>query len=84
MPTKLQTELKANMEAAGIPVPETEERWGQALEALKVLVFLPLDAACHGLSVLWLVRWLCSCRTTSLLHTLVASAAGYGRKAAGE
>ena len=36
MPQQLQEELKAAMEKAGIPVPETEERWQQALAALKV------------------------------------------------
>ena len=36
MPEQLQKELKAAMEKAGIPVPETEERWLQALAALKV------------------------------------------------
>ena len=53
MPDALQSELKAKMEAAGIPVPDSEERWGKALEALKVRnnffsfplvsVFLPLS-----------------------------------------
>ncbi len=36
VPEQLQKELKAAMEKAGIPVPETEERWQQALAALKV------------------------------------------------
>jgi hypothetical protein len=36
VPQQLQSDLKARMEAAGIPVPDTEERWGLALEALKV------------------------------------------------
>lgn len=36
MPQQLQADLKAKMEAAGIPVPDSEERWGLALQALKV------------------------------------------------
>jgi hypothetical protein len=36
VPQRLQEELREGMEAAGIPVPETEERWQQALTALKV------------------------------------------------
>ena len=33
---ELQRDLKAAMEKAGIPVPQSEERWGKALDALKV------------------------------------------------
>jgi hypothetical protein len=36
VPQQLQSDLKARMEAAGIPVPDTEERWGLAMQALKV------------------------------------------------
>lgn len=36
MPAELQRDLKAAMEKAGIPVPESEERWGKAMDALKV------------------------------------------------
>ena len=35
-PAKLEEELKAAMKTAGIPVPDTPERWQQALKALKV------------------------------------------------
>lgn len=38
VPEALQTELRAKMEAAGIPVPDSEDRWAKALEALKVSV----------------------------------------------
>lgn len=36
VPAELQRDLKAAMEKAGIPVPESEERWGKAMDALKV------------------------------------------------
>jgi alpha-glucan,water dikinase len=35
VPAELQTELKAKMQAAGIPVPDSEDRWAKALAALK-------------------------------------------------
>ena len=34
MPAKLRSELQAIMEAAGLPVPESEERWTAAEKAL--------------------------------------------------
>ena len=40
MPEELQTQLRAAMEAAGIPVPKSEERWAKAMTALKVHVTL--------------------------------------------
>lgn len=36
VPQQLQSDLKVRMEAAGIPVHDTEERWGLAMQALKV------------------------------------------------
>ena len=36
MPEELQTQLRAAMESAGIPVPKSEERWAKAMTALKV------------------------------------------------
>ena len=36
VPAELQRDLKASMLEAGIPVPESEERWGKAMDALKV------------------------------------------------
>ena len=36
IPEKLEQQLKAAMQEAGIPVPEMEERWNQAMNALKV------------------------------------------------
>jgi hypothetical protein len=36
VPPKLQEDLKAAMSKAGIPVPSTEERWDDALNALRV------------------------------------------------
>lgn len=36
VPEKLQTQLKAEMEMAGIPLPSSDQRWEQALTALKV------------------------------------------------
>ena len=36
IPEKLEQQLRAGMQDAGIPVPETEERWNQAMTALKV------------------------------------------------
>ncbi len=38
MPEELQTQLRAAMEAAGIPVPKSKERWAKAMTALKVHV----------------------------------------------
>jgi len=38
VPEELQTQLRAAMEAAGIPVPKSEERWAKAMTALKVPV----------------------------------------------
>mmetsp|Transcript_20854 Transcript_20854/g.62756 ORF Transcript_20854/g.62756 Transcript_20854/m.62756 type:complete len:1085 (+) Transcript_20854:1468-4722(+) len=35
VPEKLQTQLKAEMEMAGIPLPSSDQRWEQALTALK-------------------------------------------------
>ena len=37
IPQKLEEQLKAGMQEAGIPIPETQERWQQAMTALKVL-----------------------------------------------
>ena len=34
VPAKLRSELQAAMEAAGLPVPESEERWTAAEKAL--------------------------------------------------
>jgi len=36
IPAKLEEQLKAGMKEAGIPIPDTEERWEQAMIALKV------------------------------------------------
>ena len=36
VPAALQQELKAAMGKAAIPVPDSEDRWGKALDALKV------------------------------------------------
>ena len=38
VPEELQTQLRAAMEAAGIPVPKSDERWAKAMTALKVCV----------------------------------------------
>ncbi len=38
IPAKLEEQLKAGMQEAGIPVPDTPERWGQAMTALKVFL----------------------------------------------
>lgn len=35
MPDELRQQLAAALKEGGIPVPESEERWGLALEALK-------------------------------------------------
>lgn len=35
-PAALQEQLKSQMQAAGIPVPDSADRWQQALHALKV------------------------------------------------
>lgn len=37
IPRKLEEQLKAAMQKAGIPIPETQDRWQQAMTALKVL-----------------------------------------------
>ena len=36
IPEKLKDDLASEMKAAGIPEPDSEERWTMALEALKV------------------------------------------------
>ena len=36
VPEQLKTDLASQMKEAGIPVPDSEERWGMALDALKV------------------------------------------------
>ena len=36
VPDQLKQDLTTNMKSAGIPVPDSEERWTLALEALKV------------------------------------------------
>ena len=36
IPAKLEEQLKGGMQEAGIPVPDTPERWDQAMTALKV------------------------------------------------
>lgn len=36
VPEKLKDDLATEMKAAGIPVPDSEERWSMALHALKV------------------------------------------------
>ncbi len=36
IPEKLEQQLRAAMQDAGIPVPESKERWNQAMTALKV------------------------------------------------
>lgn len=38
VPEQLVRELSSHMESAGIPVPDSEERWAMALNALKVLL----------------------------------------------
>ena len=40
VPDEMRQELQKGMEAAGIPVPDSEDRWAQALKALKVLHLL--------------------------------------------
>ena len=40
IPAKLEEQLKAGMQEAGIPVPDTPERWGQAMTALKVFLIM--------------------------------------------
>ena len=37
VPEQLMKDLTSHMESAGIPVPDSEERWAMALNALKVL-----------------------------------------------
>jgi hypothetical protein len=44
VPQQLQSDLKSQMEAAGIPVPDSQERWDLALQALKVLLL----SSCHS------------------------------------
>ena len=62
VPEQLQKELKAAMEKAGIPVPETEERWQQALAALKVALQASHFSCSHtshvGCSLLIVTAWL--------------------------
>lgn len=36
VPEQLKEDLATEMKAAGIPVPDSEERWNMALDALKV------------------------------------------------
>lgn len=36
VPEQLKDDLATEMKAAGIPVPDSEERWNMALDALKV------------------------------------------------
>ena len=36
MPAQLEKDLRVAMKAAGIPVPESDDRWQAALTALKV------------------------------------------------
>lgn len=36
VPEQLKEDLATEMKAAGIPVPDSEERWSMALDALKV------------------------------------------------
>ncbi len=38
MPEELVKDLTSNMESAGIPVPDSQERWSMALDALKVCI----------------------------------------------
>lgn len=56
IPEKLEQQLKAGMKEAGIPIPETEERWNQAMNALKVC-FAPGKPRV--------------CRSTSLVQSLI-------------
>ena len=43
VPEQLKDDLSKEMEAAGIPVPDSEERWTMALNALKVCAHLASD-----------------------------------------
>lgn len=36
VPEQLKDDLASQMKEAGIPVPDSDERWGMALDALKV------------------------------------------------
>jgi len=47
VPSALQSELTVAMEAAGIPVPDSEERWQQAFTALKVMFQTPHASQYH-------------------------------------
>lgn len=50
VPDKLKDDLATEMKAAGIPVPDSEERWKMALDALKVHSFtldLSVPPTCH-------------------------------------
>ena len=51
IPAKLEEQLKAGMREAGIPIPDTPERWEQAMTALK--------ACPHPLSALQLEAHIC-------------------------
>jgi hypothetical protein len=46
VPDQMRQGLQAGMKAAGIPVPDSEERWADALKALEVLHHFPL-LLCH-------------------------------------
>lgn len=37
VPDQMRQDLQAGMKTAGIPVPDSEEHWADALKALKVL-----------------------------------------------
>lgn len=39
VPEQLKDDLASQMKEAGIPVPDSDERWGMALDALKVRMY---------------------------------------------
>ena len=68
MPQQLQSELRAGMETAGIPVPESDERWQQALTALKVV---PLHCWIRQCCQLHGFPLCCTCTSTAIMRLLI-------------
>ena len=62
VPEELQSQLKAAMQEASIPVPDSADRWNLALEALKVC--LPMAFCADALVVKSATYYLPACTNT--------------------
>ncbi len=74
VPQQLVKDLTSHMESAGIPVPDSEERWAMALDALKVLHRSSASPLLHTSLVhssSFVLGFVWDAQTQSFLHTVL-------------